>query len=452
MFNILAPFFGLLLFILATQYFVVLDLNTPFWLVAVSLTLLTIYSKVTRADAVQYYCVFMVYYGLLGYLIQSLIGVRFLNDSSMSARFDLLSATLIVTNSVGIFIGAELFRVFRKPHLCNSHTEKATPVSPSSGVVPSLVLALALCVGAGILLFGSDSFFGTRLERYVGGEALNAIQLFVFQVLKILPYMVIIALISRLSAGLNSGIADKLGVSCLFLVAILISNPVNTARFVSLTALTLVLFSYLISSGRKSYVPTLLALMPIAIVILMPATSLLRGGLGGFTLLGVTEIFSSLEFSSFQMLIFGSRAQFADAGSYVLSGLFVFVPRAIWPGKMGSLGEAVTEQSGFLYLNSAVPSFFAAYVDLGIIGLWVFSVLSGLILRWASLPRHLNWFRRKNFYKFAVFALVPIFMRGDFSTFMISFYAVLVAYEIVRLTSRLSWSSCFRYRREKPAI
>jgi hypothetical protein len=399
------------------------------------MVLLQFYSQIRGLQSLQYYAVFIISTSLFGYYLQTAIGVEFLTYSTFPDAITSRVFVIVLLNVIGLVIGAEIQVRRRKNH---RKKEVISQRLPLISTYPSFLILLILLSLFIVGIFGFNEFVMPRNARIVDGET-SAYVAFLFQVLKLIPYVISIAMLSALYFRGNRGVA-LIAFVAIFLLSIMLSNPANTARFISLTALSLLLVFWLSFSGKVRSLPLLINFSPLLLVVLLPITSQLRHGLSEMSLVGVTSKFSSLEFSSVQMMNAGQAVSTAFDGTYTLSGLLIFVPRAIIPWKADSLGIAIAEQSGFTFFNSAVPSYFSSYMDFGLIGVLFFSVVAGYILAWARIENKVYWFLRGNFYKLAVFALVPIFARGDFSTFMISFYAIVTAYEITRFFARLNWA------------
>lgn len=224
----------------------------------------------------------------------------------------------------------------------------------------------------------------------------------------------------------------------IFLVSVCFSNPTNTARYISLGGLLFFCVFAMSVTGKIRKLKALMFFFPGLLIIGLPISSQLRHGLDAVTGERILSKFSSLEFSSMQLFVDGLSMMDQLGSNYTTSGLFVLVPRAIWTTKAESIGPEIAEASGYVFFNAAVPSFFAPFVDFGFIGLFLFSVAVGYVMRWAKLRNYANWKSRRDIYPMFLFCLTPLLVRGDLSTFMISVYAILIAYEFCRLASRFT--------------
>lgn len=446
-FNVLfLPALNLLVFFLVAQLYLEPALTGYYWAALSCFVLLSFYAGLRNFHSTNYYAIFIIYVPFFGYLVQSAIGVQYFLVRGSVGAFGFEAFTAFALNALGVMIGGEIFHA-RQARKAAGRSPTIPRGIPSVLAVPSLLLLSLAAAAMAISVFGFDGFLGTRFDQFLearnatGAVTTSSYSAFLFQVLKYLPYIVAIACLGGYaSTGRNAPFFWLLFVLA-SIYALGVSNPVNTARFVSMTAISLLIVAWIAIRNRAGWLTPVLSMAPAVLVVALPATSVIRRGLNAFSLERLFANFSTLEFSTMQMAISATNLTTRYDGFYTLSGLLIFVPRRLFPEKAESLGVEVAIQSGFVYHNSALPSFFAPYMDGGFIALAAFSIVSGYVLAWGRIADGMDWFRRRDFYRLAVFALVPIFARGDFSTFMISGYALAAAYEATRFAARLRWGS-----------
>lgn len=93
---------------------------------------------------------------------------------------------------------------------------------------------------------------------------------------------------------------------------------------------------------------------------------------------------SSGDFDGVQQLMDAIR--FVDDeglrwGSQIISGIFFFIPRTIWTSKAISTGEMLSSFWGYSFTNRSASFYTELYVDFGIIGILVSSIIIGMLLR-----------------------------------------------------------------------
>ncbi len=410
------------------------NVGVYFWASVAIINVGLVLSILQRGHALPYYFLFLLFVVCFGYYIQSSIGVRFLANASHPPQLTAESFLVFSVHVVGVLVGAYAFHHVKVKRVQRAYTEQQ---SISRGNILFCGLISVIVIVVIILLNDTAVFFVSRSVRYLDRE-ISSGSLFATNVAKSILFFV--------AAFWLQGLLQKrrparawVAFSILIVAAVLFSNPANTPRFISLSTLSFA-FAFAISSmARTRKLMPLLFLFPLISSLLLPITSQLRFGLPSINVGSIVRAYSSLEFSSMQML--NDALQLSDElsnSNYTISGVFIVIPRAIWPSKANSLGVEIAESSGYIYSNSAVPSLISSYVDMGYLGLLLFSIFLGAILSWSRLHNNMDWRRRKDIYRIIVFALVPILARGDWSTCMISFYALASAYEVCRFASKFT--------------
>ncbi|GEM_PF-4523783 len=431
---------ALTFFLTFIMVIVLFNLNVNLWFSMSALLYLfvLIYSIKNGIHAIHYYAIFFIYGILFPYLIQAGVGIRYLQHSGRVNDVDLYDFLNMLLNALGIFIGSLFFLNTRRSTLYKN-IESNVFYDNYHGYTLRIMEVLLLCfviIGGVSYYLGPNFLLSTRISRVLYGEVSSYI-MFVVTIVKFIPYVALIYFI-YVSKKTNYLSAKAMVISFVIL-SVCISNPINTQRFVSMTAMTMLIFAWLSYKGRARNIPSVLNLIPYVIVFILPLTSIMREGIGKLSIEKFIDMFSGLEFSSMQLMISSDKLTTIYDGRYLISALLIIVPRTLIHWKADSLGIALAEQSDFVFPNVGVPSFMAAYMDFGMFGVFVFGLITGYVLSWATIPERMNFRKRAHFYKLVIFSLVPIFARGDFSTFMIAFYAVAISYELIRPFTRIVW-------------
>ncbi|RXV58922.1 hypothetical protein C6W92_15960 [Roseovarius sp. A46] len=90
-------------------------------------------------------------------------------------------------------------------------------------------------------------------------------------------------------------------------------------------------------------------------------------------------------------------------------------------------------------------SFFNAYADYGFFGLFLFSMLFGILAKNLNPAFELASFRNRRFMYGVLFTgMTPMFFRGDLSTAMLALYPAILVYEAIRFSTRFRLMSGVR--------
>ncbi|PIV72766.1 MAG: hypothetical protein COW55_15640 [Rhodobacteraceae bacterium CG17_big_fil_post_rev_8_21_14_2_50_65_11] len=167
----------------------------------------------------------------------------------------------------------------------------------------------------------------------------------------------------------------------LALFLMVVSNPVNTSRFLSLFGLLVAILVYAMKFSRLNFLAWALAILPLYAIFALGLTSAMRFG---FDNIGLVKIFGSLqtlEFSSYSLFLDAINIDEFAQDNYLFSHIFILVPRSIWPGKAGSIGIYVAENSGYIFNNVGLTSFFNAYADYVFLAFAVFVWYFGILVK-----------------------------------------------------------------------
>lgn len=363
--------------------------------------------------------------------IQQVTGVGYRGSSTSVGAMTVGLFAFVSIHFVALLIGHMAMPRTKMVISLHKHSARANLFLP-------LLILFAIEISA-IFLVGIDRVFLPRRaqDELVYLAESSSYILFLTQITKLLPAFMTLMWLGNVDMTRKQWYISP---AFFFLVInqLVISNPVNTARFVSLSGMLMVAFCIIIKMQRNRLLIWSVVIAPYLALIALPVTTSLRTGWGGFSWLGVWKSFSSLEFSVYTMLNGGMSIEHFESANYTVSQLFIFFPRSIWTSKSESIGGEIAEKLDYVFSNVAMPSAFSSYADYGFAGLVVFSFGLGCLMKRAVISRMLCDFKERKFiYSLVLLCMMPIVFRGDLSTAMIALYASVVAYEICRIISRL---------------
>lgn len=429
-----------LLFLLP-QLFLSLDLGFYFWAMLAVSFMLGIYAFRSGSHMLQFYFIFFVFTLLLGYFIQFFVGVRFLPVQLTPDSFDGLAAAVLSLHFIGLIVGSWALK--KRRIIKNPETRLRSNIH-------FFYIGLIVWVSISAITFrlvGFEQFFSQRSE--LNWQEIDPMVSFLTKVAKASSFILVAMTITV--AGKKMSFAKVLIIVVISGFALVLTNPTNTARLISLAGLVLVLVTYLGITKRSKQMTPFLVVAAYAAIILLPITSSLRHGFAEVSVTSFFQVYSSLEFSSIQLLLDGLKlSEQIDGGNLLLSGIAIIVPRSIFLDKAGAVGPEIAELSNYVFANAAVPSFFNAYLDFGLGGVLVFSIAMGYLFQMVHIRDNFDIRRRRDGYKAILLACTPMIARGDLSTAMISVYAFAASYEVLRLTALLTFRApredCTKWR------
>ncbi len=372
------------------------------------------------------YFTVMLFYWVLVPIFQERLGVGFYSTADGIPVFGVAALMFTSVHIIGTLLGACQKRiVFRRG-------QASRRVDGNAGFVgimlAMLILALLVCA------VGPSAFSLSRSEQ---AAQLNdgSYLLFLTFVAKFIPFVLVIYVWSMRGSH-NRKICNVLIVFFIIL-ALLMSNPTNTARFISLSGFLLIVMFYAVGSNRMRVVKSALIFFPVYAVGILASTSALRSGFQ-FTVTDSSQMLRGLEFSSYSIFVNALHVHNFPRHDFFLSHLFLIVPKAFWPDKAPSLGIYVASHAGYMFSNVGVNSFVEPFVDYGWSGLFVVSYIYGAVCNSLNPTRYSASFRNRPFvYGLLLTVLSPILFRGDLGTMMIGLYSASVAYEVIRFGSLL---------------
>lgn len=236
----------------------------------------------------------------------------------------------------------------------------------------------------------------------------------------------------------------------LFLLMLLSVFPTGVPRYMaafSYIPLILLYFPFM----RNGFVFVLM--LVVAIVFLFPFLDQFRNFSGIYDLRFVPglEFFNEAHFDAYENFTSAFEASFVTNGFQLLGAVFFFVPRSIWLQKPVGSGYEMAERLGFQFNNISMPYLGEGYVNFGLPGVLVFSMLIGYLM--AKIDSQFKYERVsvKAFPNYSVviyyFAIGALFfvLRGDMlSSFAYTSAGLIVALLIHKITWTVySWASKF---------
>jgi oligosaccharide repeat unit polymerase len=417
-------------FILFAPLWGVFSLGWPHFAVFSLLIIALIISVKYYNVTMLFYFSTMTLYYVLAPMIQSFTGVRYLMDSSGVSDTTVPAITFIISHALGILMGSFVVRAVRNRAL--SRHQFLPDRYNSIGVATCLLIVMFA-----IYFLGAENVLLPRNVQAVD-LVLSNFELFAFFIVKTIPAFILIYWLHSIGLRKKKWYLSPVFLS-LFFFQIVVSNPVNTGRFIALSNLLIVIIFIMVRANRRGSVLWIMGLSPLVALLLLPVTSLLRHGMAAISLEEIYQSFQSLEFSQYTTLVEGMRVEQFPAVNYTLSHLFVIIPKALWESKAGAIGAVVADNAGYVFHNVGIISVYNPYVDYGYIGLIVASILFGILLRKADVFKYTPSFHNRKFiYALCLLVSVPMIFRGDLSTAMVGLYAFISSYEICRVITSLN--------------
>jgi oligosaccharide repeat unit polymerase len=182
-------------------------------------------------------------------------------------------------------------------------------------------------------------------------------------------------------------------IGCIFMV--LVNFPTATARF----WMAGVYLGLLIIVKRKfNNIHIFKIIMFIGILIIFPAINIFRINSfeevikSGFSIAKPTATFLAGDFDSYSMLVrslIHVDSYGTTWGYQLLGNLLFFIPRSIWPTKPIGSGALVAEQFGWHFTNVSMPFIGEGFINFGILGVIIFSVILALMCKLGDLKYEL---------------------------------------------------------------
>ncbi len=222
------------------------------------------------------------------------------------------------------------------------------------------------------------------------------------------------------------------------IILLIVNNPVNSPRILSLSCLLIAFFPLLIHRGIFT---RYIGYVPIFIFLILPFTSLLRFGLGRLTIENYRNMLSSGEFSA--MMIFNDAITHdLDARLYtglkVISAFGIVIPRSIWSDKNDGTGIQAAKSLDYFFTNVGMPPLFDFISDFGYAGALLYALLIGALIIYIDRRIHLSGRTRTSLAIAAILlSSTPLLCRGDFTLYFVVQYSLISSAILTRQLMRL---------------
>ncbi|GMK46695.1 hypothetical protein PghCCS26_38240 [Paenibacillus glycanilyticus] len=186
-------------------------------------------------------------------------------------------------------------------------------------------------------------------------------------------------------SGLFKSVGAKWMTGLLFVSALIVSNPISTARF-WFGSVILTLIMLLLNWRKGSYLSWIAGYLVLFIVV-FPYSDLFRNELyAAVNPQKISEVMETKgDYDAFQMLL--NTTQYVDSfgttqGKQLLGALFFFIPRSIWVSKAMGSGQHVAEALGYSFTNLSSPLWAEAYINFGYAGIVLLFGFYGYLSGW----------------------------------------------------------------------
>ncbi|WP_312390638.1 O-antigen polymerase [Chryseobacterium sp.] len=219
----------------------------------------------------------------------------------------------------------------------------------------------------------------------------------------------------------------------LLIIALVTCSPFGIARFYA-AAIYLPLLLIVFDFFRKKNIFS--ASLILGLLFVFPALNYFRD----FTKLSKIkfgldfEMFNSGHFDSFQNFSLIVSHSDITWGRQLLGVIFFWVPRVFWPNKPEGSGTYLAKQLRFSFDNISANFFAEGYVNFGIFGIFLFTVIISYVTAYADKLYWNQFHNKRNFIKIAYFITLGMFffmLRGDLLSsfaytmgFLLSFYTI----------------------------
>lgn len=139
------------------------------------------------------------------------------------------------------------------------------------------------------------------------------------------------------------------------------------------------------------------------------------------------------HFDAYQNFMSVIKFDFITYGEQLLGAVLFFIPRSVWEDKPVGSGYALAEKHGFMFNNISMPYLAEGYVNFGLVGVFLFSIILGFFMK--KIDTGLLQSHNSLHYGLGVFFCSALFFmqRGDLMTSISIISACMVAYMIARM-------------------
>lgn len=312
-----------------------------------------------------------------------------------------------------------------------------------------LTLLVIHLIGGVETLFMSRVAFGEQIRSGFGSAGAEIVSSLLRAPLVVSSIMLIWVWKNRTTLHLRK-FEKMMLVSVMFLLlvlALLVDNPISSARYMVGTVILGLLFITLPWSRRSSMFLWIVVLF-VGLVLVFPYAALFRNTTNpslNFVPV-VAQLTGSGDYDAFQSLV--NTIKFVNYngvtyGVQLLGVILFWVPRVVWPSKPIGTGQLVAEHAGYSFTNLSSPLWAEGFVNFGILGVILFMTIYGFGS--GVLEQKYLYYRRNN--ASVLSALVPLlaayqifFVRGT----LISTFAYIIPFVLyMSLAFRKSRCSSF---------
>lgn len=368
--------------------------------------------------------VFFIFFFCVAPTLQFKNDIHFLGTLFMESDYILTTSVSLLV--LVIFDSVYILTFSQKHKLLMTYTSKITLTQKT--VFQMTAISAVVCV---IMLWMNNFNLASLFVR--GGDLKTSVEvssissLILSNFLRPMPMIVFIA-------ALVFGLRNKFILFFLFICLIFACPPTGVERF----------------TVAAIYLPVLLQLFPILWKKNVFVLALVFGLLVVFPFLNNFRYFDSntdfklslnfdqfleLHFDSFSMFMRVLKDNIVTYGRQLLGVLLFWVPRSFWPNKPVGSGHFVSETTNLGFGNISMPFFAEGYINFGLLGIILFTVLLALF---ASKQDRLFWsnasFNCSSWNKIRYYIFIGMFLfvlRGDLMSsfaflcgYIAAFYAV----------------------------
>lgn len=394
---------------------------------------LSIFSTITGPHALTFFNSVAFFLLVYPFFIQRMFSFKFIKGGDL----DLAEKTFVYFSAFVILVN--LFCMVAPSGRVAKSDDAAIVGSRSPAIGAVMGTMVGLVIGfAIIVIFGPDYIFLPRQRGVLYGvQPLGSFSRFFIGIFRTIPYWIVYFYL--LSPNRLSRRSAWLGAIPIVAIAFAISNPYNSERFLSLLGVLIIFFAF-VRKGQMMFFWNNSPVLVATGLMILPWTSVMRSGVSGaldFSAKAFMDMFFSYEFSALAILndFFTISYNSLSGSVRLLSAVLIFIPRSIWHDKNQGTGSSIAAEAHYGWHNIGVPPIADAYLDFGAIGVVLLALCAGLAIRKSSnvlTPFSFTENRTSTGAKLSFIGLIPIFMRGDLSTFFIAFYSSVAAFAIAR--------------------
>ncbi len=181
---------------------------------------------------------------------------------------------------------------------------------------------------------------------------------------------------------------SRLIIVILAAIAFVLNSPIAAPRFWVATMLIALIFAIPLVQKRAMATRTVVVAALVGSIVLFPYAAFFRYSSGFKQPPGITQtLITKPDYDSFEMITAGVQYTMDTGhldGKQLLSDLFFFVPRALWPTKAQDTGAVIASHNNLAYTNLSAPLWIEMYIDFGYLGVVIMFFLYGRLMRRAD--------------------------------------------------------------------